>query len=54
MAAIIGIVVLLILIGLFYLLRSMGTMGQRPSTAERVSHTEPTQSGRGPRATGLD
>ncbi|MFZ0630924.1 MAG: hypothetical protein WA399_10570 [Acidobacteriaceae bacterium] len=54
MAAIAGIVILLLLIGLFFLFRAMGTMGQKPSIRERMRHSGGGTHGHGPRASGLD
>jgi uncharacterized protein HemY len=54
MAAITGIVVLLVLIGVFWLLRSMGSMGQKPSARERMKHNAADQHQHPPRASGLD
>jgi uncharacterized protein HemY len=54
MAAIIGIVALLVLVGIFWLFRSMGSMGQQPSAQERMKHTGGDVHKSGPRASGLD
>jgi hypothetical protein len=54
MAAIAGIVILVLLVGLFLLFRAMGSMGQKPSARERMRHSgDGTHTG-GPRASGLD
>ncbi len=55
MAAIAGIVILLLLAGLFFLFRTMGSMGQKPSARERIRHSgSGTPHSGGPRAPGLD
>lgn len=54
MAAITGIVIFLLLLGLFFLFRAMGTMGQKPSMRERVRHSSRGGPTGGPRATGLN
>jgi hypothetical protein len=54
MAAITGVVLLLLLAGLFYLFRAMGRMGQQPSPQERMKHSGDERGGHGPRATGLN
>lgn len=54
MAAITGVVVVLILAGIFFLLRAMGSMGQQPSARERMRHSAEERHTPGPRATGLD
>ncbi|HEX4036607.1 MAG TPA: hypothetical protein VHX37_01000 [Acidobacteriaceae bacterium] len=54
MAAISGIVALLVLVGIFWLFRSMGSMGQQPSTGERMKHSAEEQHRQPPRASGLD
>jgi len=54
MAAITGIVALLVLVGIFWLFRSMGSMGQQPSARERMKHNPSEVHKSGPRATGLD
>lgn len=54
MVAITGIIVLLVLIGVFWLLRSMGSMGQQPGARERMKHNAADQHSRPPRASGLD
>jgi hypothetical protein len=53
-AAITGIVVLALLIGLFFLFRAMGSMGQQPSPQERVKHSAGDTHRDGPRAPGLN
>jgi len=54
MAAITGVVVLVLLVGLFFLFRAMGSMGQQPSARERMKHNAGEGSHREHRATGLD
>ncbi len=54
MAAITGLVLVLLLAGLFYLFRAMGRMGQQPGAEERMRHTSGEGRGRESRATGLD
>lgn len=54
MAAIAGIVILLLLVGLFFLFRAMGTMGQKPSARERMQHSSSGTHPPGPRASGLN
>ncbi|MGA8109153.1 MAG: hypothetical protein WB974_06945 [Acidobacteriaceae bacterium] len=54
MAAITGVVVLLALVGLFWLFRSMGSMGQQPSARERLKHSAEDRPTHPPRASGLD
>lgn len=54
MAAITGVVILALLVGLFFLFRAMGSMGQQPTARERMKHNASDVHSRGPRATGLD
>lgn len=54
MAAILGVVVVLGLALFFFLFRSMGRMGQQPSSRERARHNGPDVHQQGPRASGLD
>lgn len=54
MVFITGIIVLVLLAGVFWLLRSMGRMGQRPSARERIKHSGSEGHHPGPRASGLD
>lgn len=54
MAAITGVVVLALLVGIFFLFRAMGSMGQRPTPRERMKHNPGDIRSEGPRATGLD
>lgn len=54
MAAIGGVVILLLLVGLFFLFRAMGSMGQKPSAQERMRHSGGGTHSGGPRASGLD
>lgn len=54
MVVIIGLVALALLLGLFFLFRSMGSMGAQPSARERMQHTGKEDHSREPRATGLD
>lgn len=54
MVALAGIVILLLLLGLFLLLRAMGSMGQKASIRERMRHPGGGTHTRGPRASGLN
>jgi hypothetical protein len=54
MIAITAVVLILLLAGLFFLFRAMGSMGQQPIAQERMRHTAHDQHNRGPRANGLD
>jgi len=54
MAAITGVVVLLALVGIFWLFRSMGSMGQQPRAQERLKHNAEDRPRNPPRAPGLD
>ncbi|HEX3986985.1 MAG TPA: hypothetical protein VHX13_10290 [Acidobacteriaceae bacterium] len=54
MIAIAAIVILLLLVGLFFLFRAMGTMGQKPSVRERMRHSGGGTHTGGPRASGLN
>jgi len=54
MAAIAGVVVVMLLVGLFFLFRAMGSMGQQPSAGERMKHNAGDGGHREHRATGLD
>jgi hypothetical protein len=54
MAAITGIVLVLLLAALFFLFRAMGRMGQQPSPRERMRHSAGEDHHRGPRASGLN
>lgn len=54
MAAITGVVVVVLLVGAFFLWRVMGSMGQRPSAQERAKHSADERTHGGPRATGLN
>jgi hypothetical protein len=54
MAAILGVLILVLLVGLFWLFRSMGSMGQQPSAGERIRHNGSEGNNSGPRATGLN
>jgi len=54
MAAIAGIVILLLLLGLFLLFRAMGSMGQPPTAQERMRHSGGGTRSGGPRAPGLN
>ena len=61
MVAITGVVLIILLAGLFFLFRSMGSMGQQPApqermrhiAQERMRHTGDDRPGRGPRPSGL-
>ncbi len=54
MAAITGVVILVLLVGLFFLFRAMGSMGQQPSARERIRHNGGEGQRHEHRATGLD
>jgi hypothetical protein len=54
MVAITGIVLIVLLAGMFFLFRAMGRMGQQPSARERMRHTSQDQHTPGPRASGLN
>jgi len=54
MVAISGIILLVLLAGLFFLFRAMGSMGQQPSAHERMHHTSTDRHTPGPRASGLN
>lgn len=54
MVIITAIVLVVLLVGFFWLFRSMGGMGQRPSPGERVRHTSDEGHHPGPRASGLN
>ena len=54
MVAITGVVLIVLLAGLFFLFRAMGSMGQQPVPHERMRHTAHDQQKRGPRASGLN
>jgi hypothetical protein len=54
MAAITGVVLILLLAGLFFLFRAMGRMGQQPSPQERMRHSGDEGHHRGPRTSGLN
>ena len=54
MAAIIGIVVFLFLAVCFFMLRSMGRMGQQPSAKNRMEHNGSKSHRTNPRASGLN
>ena len=54
MVTITGIVLVALLVGLLFLFRAMGRMGQQPSGRERMRHNAPDQHTPGPRATGLN
>jgi hypothetical protein len=54
MAALTGVILVLLLVCLFLLFRAMGAMGQRPSPRERMRHSTHDRHGPGPRATGLN
>jgi hypothetical protein len=51
---IIGILFVIIIFGLFFLLRATGRFGQRPSPDERARHSTGEGRGPGPRATGMN
>jgi hypothetical protein len=54
MIAITGVILIVLLVGIFFLFRAMGSMGQRPSAQERIRHNADDQHRPGPRATGLN
>lgn len=54
MVAITGVILVVLLAGIFFLFRAMGRMGQQPSPHERMRHTSNDTHTPGPRATGLD
>lgn len=54
MVAITGIVLIVLLAGMFFLFRSMGSMGQQPSARERMRHTTHDRRPPGSRADGLN
>jgi hypothetical protein len=54
MIAILGIIGVAILVGLFLLFRSAGRFGQQPSPKERMRHNGGNIRSHGPRADGLD
>ena len=54
MVALTALVLVLLLAGLFYLFRAMGTMGQQPSPHESSKHTASEGHPSGPRASGRD
>jgi hypothetical protein len=54
MVAIAGVIILALLVGLFFLFRAMGSMGQKPPARERMQHSSGGTHPGGPRASGLD
>lgn len=54
MVAITGVILVVLLAGIFFLFRAMGSMGQQPSTRERMRHSSQDRHTPGPRASGLD
>ena len=54
MAAIIGIAVVVGLAICFFILRFMGSMGQKPSARERAKHNAASPRPENPRASGLN
>lgn len=54
MVAITGVVVIVLLAGLFFLFRAMGSMGQAPGARERERHTSEEGHRHEPRASGLN
>jgi hypothetical protein len=54
MVAITGVILIVLLVGIFFLFRAMGSMGQRPPARERMRHTGDDPHTPGPRATGLN
>lgn len=49
-----AILFVVVIFGLFFLLRGAGRLGQRPEPGERASHSKGSGKGPGPRATGLN
>lgn len=49
-----AIVFVVVIFGLFFLLRGAGRFGQRPEPGERARHTSGDGKGPGPRASGLN
>ena len=54
MAAITGVIVVVLLTGILLFFRATGRLGQRPSPRERMRHTTNDQHTPGPRASGLN
>ena len=54
MVAITAVVLIVLLMGLFFLFRAMGSMGQQPTARERLRHNAHEDHGPGPRASGLN
>jgi hypothetical protein len=55
MIAITGVILVVLLAGIFFLFRAMGSMGQQPSAQDRMRHTNTKDRHTpGPRATGLN
>ncbi|HEX4005546.1 MAG TPA: hypothetical protein VHX60_05200 [Acidobacteriaceae bacterium] len=54
MVTLIAIFAVLVLVGLFLLLRSAGRLGQQPSQQERLRHNGGDVHSQGPRASGLN
>lgn len=54
MVVITGVVLIVLLAGLFFLFRAMGSMGQAPSPRERMRHTSEEGQHHEPRASGLN
>lgn len=49
-----AILLVVLLVGFFWLFRSSGRLGQRPGAHERMKHTSGEGHGPGPRATGIN
>jgi len=54
MVAITGVVLIVLLAGMFFLFRATGSMGQQPSARERMRHTTHDRHTPGPRASGMN
>jgi hypothetical protein len=54
MVAIAGVILVVLLAGIFFLFRAMGRMGQLPSARERMRHNADDKHTPGPRASGLN
>jgi len=50
----VAILFVIIIFGLFFLFRAMGSMGQRPAPQQRTRHSAGDGRGPGPRASGLN
>jgi hypothetical protein len=54
MVAIAGVILVVLLVGFFFLFRATGRFGQQPSPRERMRHTSHDPHTPGPRASGLN